>query len=272
MTDDLKDQLRHLVADPPPPTGVPSEAVFARIRTARRRRTAGVAAGAAAAVVAVVAVATSTFAGPNSAPPITNTPGRPQTIVTGPPTITPSETPPSSKSTVTAPVVPTNKSDSPPPSGPSSPSDTKPPAAQPVKVNLSLTPTVKGLTASVKYDWSGSLLIPINTFTGKTLESGSSRLSDLAYIWDYDFGDGTYEPATGKNGGGLTCKGATERAEGTASGKTETHTYKKAGTYTFSYVIHYCAPEGERVINKTETLVITAPAAPTTPPASSASP
>jgi hypothetical protein len=265
MTDELKDQFRHLVADPPPPTGVPSEAVFARIRTARRRRTAGVAAGAAAAVVAVVAVATSTFAGPNSAPPITNTPGRPQTIVTGPPTITPSETSPSSKSTVTKPLAPTNKSDSPPPSSPSSPDDTSPPAPLPVKVNLSLTPTVKGMTATVKYQWSGSLLVPISTISGKSLPTAGYKFSDLAFNWDYDFGDGRYDPPTGKLGSGLTCDGAHDRVSGNTSDVTQTHTYEKAGTYTFSYLITYCTPEGEKVITKTEKLVIKAPSTPTSP-------
>ena len=268
MTDDLKDQLRRLVSDPPPPSGVPSENVLARIRTTRRRRAAGVAAGTAAAVVAVVAVATGTFAGTNSAPPITNTPGNPQTIVTGPPTVTPSQTLPSSKSTVTKPPVSSDTPDSPPPSKPSSPSSTPPPEAEPVKLNLSLTPTVKGMTATVKYDWSGSLLIPINTFTDKTLVTDTSRLWNVAYIWDYDFGDGTYEPGTGGNGGGLTCKGASKRVEGTDSAQTETHTYKKPGTYNFTYVIHYCGPDGERIINKSEKLVIKAPAGPSTTPTS----
>jgi len=40
MTDDLKQKFEQLVADPPPPSTVPSQAVFARVRTVRRRRTA----------------------------------------------------------------------------------------------------------------------------------------------------------------------------------------------------------------------------------------
>jgi hypothetical protein len=268
MTDELKDQLRQLVADPPPPTGVPSEAVFARVRTARRRRTAGAAAAAAAAVVAVVAVAAGTLTGPNSAPPVTNTPGRPETIVTGPPTVKPTETPPTSPKTSTGATAktlpPTNTSDTPPPSDPSSPSDTPPPAAQPVKMNLSLTPTVNGMTARVEHRWSGSLLIPVSTFSGKSLPA-DDRISNLAYLWGYDFGDGKYEPATGKNGGGLTCDGANQRAEGALTDRTETHTYTKPGTYNFTYVLHYCAPEGVRVINKSEKLVITGPTTPATP-------
>jgi len=268
MTDDLLDQLRRLVSDPPPPSGVPSEAVFARIRTTRRRRAAGVAAGTAAAVVAVVAVATSTFAGPNSAPPITNTPGRPQTVVTGPPTITPSQTPPTSKSTVTKPLVPTNKSDSPPPEEPSSPSNTPPPAPQPVKLNLSVDPTVKGMTASVKWQWSGSLLAPMNRFTGGERPAADYQFTDLSINWGYDFGDGKYDPPIGKNGGDVICDGAHERVSGNASGVIPPHTYDKPGTYTFSYRITYCTADGEKMIEKTEKLVIKAPASTPTSPTS----
>ena len=268
MTDDLKDQLRRLVSDPPPPSGVPSENVLARIRTTRRRRAAGVAAGTAAAVVAVVAVATGTFAGTNSAPPITNTPGNPQTIVTGPPTVTPSQTLPSSKSTVTKPPVSSDTPDSPPPSKPSSPSSTPPPAAEPVELTLSVDPTVKGLTATVNWRWSGSLLAPVSRFNGKSLAIADYKFSDLAFNWDYDFGDGNYEPATGKNGSGLTCEGAEDRATGSASGTTETHTYEKPGTYNFTYIITYCTANGEQVIKKTEKLVVKAPAGPSTTPTS----
>jgi hypothetical protein len=95
MTDELKDKFQQLVADPPPSNGVPSDAVFSRIRTVRRRRTSTAAAAVATAAVAAVALAAGTLSGPDSAPPpVTNTPGRSQTIVTGPPATTPSETPP----------------------------------------------------------------------------------------------------------------------------------------------------------------------------------
>ncbi|MEV8375426.1 hypothetical protein AB0P21_22010 [Kribbella sp. NPDC056861] len=73
MTDELKDRFQQLVADPPPPTAVPSQAVFARVRTVRRRRTAGVALVAAAAVVTVALVA-SNLTEIDSSPPIANTP------------------------------------------------------------------------------------------------------------------------------------------------------------------------------------------------------
>ncbi|GAA0960929.1 hypothetical protein GCM10009554_76600 [Kribbella koreensis] len=73
MTDELKERFQQLVADPPPPTAVPSEAVFARVRTVRRRRTTGVAVLAAAAV-AVVAVVAGNLTDIHSNPPISNPP------------------------------------------------------------------------------------------------------------------------------------------------------------------------------------------------------
>ena len=73
MTDELKERFQQLVADPPPPTAVPSEAVFARVRTVRRRRTTGVAVLAAAAV-AVVAVVAGGLTDIDSSPPISNPP------------------------------------------------------------------------------------------------------------------------------------------------------------------------------------------------------
>jgi hypothetical protein len=73
MTDDLQERFQQLVADPPPPTAVPSEAVFARVRTVRRRRTAGVAVLGAAAV-AIVALVGSNLTDINSSPPIANQP------------------------------------------------------------------------------------------------------------------------------------------------------------------------------------------------------
>jgi hypothetical protein len=82
MTDELKDRFQQLVADPPPPTAVPSQAVFARVRTVRRRRTAGVAFVAAAAVVTTALVA-SNLTEIDSSPPIANTP----TITTAAPTV-----------------------------------------------------------------------------------------------------------------------------------------------------------------------------------------
>ncbi|RZU18852.1 hypothetical protein EV645_1052 [Kribbella rubisoli] len=93
MTEDLKTQFNQLVADPPPPSTVPSEAVFARVRTVRRRRTAGVITVAAAGVLAI-ALALGNVTDIGGAPPVTNTPGAPKSVITGPPTVAPKPPPP----------------------------------------------------------------------------------------------------------------------------------------------------------------------------------
>ncbi|WP_432880719.1 hypothetical protein ACQPYH_35830 [Kribbella sp. CA-245084] len=93
MTEDLKTQFDQLVADPPPPSAVPSEAVFARVRTVRRRRTAGVITVAAAGVLAI-ALALGNVTNIGGAPPVTNTPGAPKSVITGPPTVAPKPPPP----------------------------------------------------------------------------------------------------------------------------------------------------------------------------------
>jgi len=85
MTDDLKQKFEQLVADPPPPSTLPSQAVFARVRTVRRRRTAGAVVLAAAAVVAV-ALAITNVTDVNGRPPVSNSPSAPTTIVTPAPT------------------------------------------------------------------------------------------------------------------------------------------------------------------------------------------
>ena len=93
MTDELKRKFEHLVADAPPPSGVPSEGVLDRVRTVKRRRTATAGILATAVVVAGV-IAAGNLTKLNSAPaPLTNTPG-PTTVVTAPPTTTPSPPPP----------------------------------------------------------------------------------------------------------------------------------------------------------------------------------
>jgi hypothetical protein len=90
MTDDLKDRFEQLVADPPPPSAVPSEAVFAKVKAVRRRRTAAVVTVAATAVVAIV-VAAGNLTDIDGHAPITDTPGTSTAVITGPPTITPSQ-------------------------------------------------------------------------------------------------------------------------------------------------------------------------------------
>ncbi|HZX08587.1 hypothetical protein [Kribbella sp.] len=75
MTDELKQRFEQLVAEPPAPSRAPSEAVFARVRKARRRRAVGVAGLASAAVVAAVAIA-GNLSGPSTQPPVVGPPSR----------------------------------------------------------------------------------------------------------------------------------------------------------------------------------------------------
>jgi hypothetical protein len=70
---DLQTLFKGVVADPPPPTEIPSQAVFARVRKVRRRRAAGGAVLATAAVAAVVAVA-GNLTSTNSQPPVLGPP------------------------------------------------------------------------------------------------------------------------------------------------------------------------------------------------------
>ncbi len=124
MTDDLRDKLHALAADPPPPTGVPSEAVFARVRTIRRRRATGAAVLATAAAVAIVVTA-GNLTGVDSAPPVTKTPNQPQTIITGPPTTNPTVTvtvTTKESISVSANTLPPVENSTPPTADPSSPS------------------------------------------------------------------------------------------------------------------------------------------------------
>ncbi|HWD78082.1 MAG TPA: hypothetical protein VG497_04360 [Kribbella sp.] len=120
MTEDLKDRFIQLVADPPPPSELPSEAVFARVRKVRRRRAAGAMTLAAACVVAI-ALALGNVTDIGGAPPVTNTPGAPKTAITGPPTATPKPTPP---------------------------------------IKVVLKPTIKGRTAAMTVTVSGKAFIP----------------------------------------------------------------------------------------------------------------
>ncbi|GAA0622924.1 hypothetical protein HPO96_27985 [Kribbella sandramycini] len=84
MTDELKERLEALVADPPPPSGVPSQLVFTRVRKARRRRAAGAGGLLAAAAVAVVAVA-GNLNDSKSQPPVLGPPPTTQVAPVEPP-------------------------------------------------------------------------------------------------------------------------------------------------------------------------------------------
>ncbi|MGH3462223.1 MAG: hypothetical protein ACRDP9_12185 [Kribbellaceae bacterium] len=260
MPDELKHQLRQLVADPPPPRGVPSEIVYQRIRTVRRRRAAG-AAAAAVGAVAVVALAAGTLAGPNSAPPVTHTPSGTETVVTQPPTISPSTSPMSSpKTSVSASartLPPVEATDTPPPTDPVSPSEPTSPAVKPVGVTVRLDPTINGLTVTMRFRQSGSMLAPIIERTGQSSRADSWQ--NYAYMTGYTWGDGS--PGAGANAGLVTCEGAHERVSGAGTDTArEPHTYAKPGTYTFTYRFSYCGPDGVRTTTETMKLTVRATA------------
>lgn len=259
MTDDLKDRFERLVADPPPPSAVPSEAVFAKVRTVRRRRTAGVLTLAAAAVVAV-AVAAGNLTDIDSSPPVTNTPSAPTTVVTAAPTSTPTETPakPPAGTTTSAQVtgaVHTPKNNTPPPA---SPSTSNTPAAPPLGVHVSLKPTFKGRLLTMKVTLSGTALVPTDAETGKALSTSGTDFLDLLGGTQYFFGDGGQ---SGSDAGAVKCQSGTERTTGhqTYALQAEpigTHTYAQSGTYNFSYTIRYCSSKGWVPVTKTTTVTV----------------
>jgi len=224
MTDDLKHKFEQLVADPPPPSAVPSEAVFARVRSVRRRRTAGVVTLAAAAVVAV-AVAAGNLTDIKSEPPVTGT----SKTVIGPPTTTTAggTTGPTPTTTRTTPVKP------------------------PLAADIALKPTVRGRTVTMNVTVSGTVLVP--TADGQNLPADTSFL-DLSGGTTYDFGDGY---TSGSDGGGVLCaKSSKKRTTGRETYQLETHTYTKPGTYTFHYTVEYCGTNGWFNTGKTTQLVI----------------
>ncbi len=268
MTDELKAKFQALVEDAPEPTGLPSDAVFARIKTVRRRRTTGLVAGLAAAAVATIALAAGNLTGIDSAPPVTETPNgpKPTAIV---PSSTPTSTPTNPKSSIAVSAQTldpgtqetdnnTEETNTPPPDKPTSPKTEEPEVPLPVKLNLALSNvTVNGLKASVGFRWSGSLLAPMMESAGRSVDG--SGLAENSFNFDYDYGDDHWNPdegPTGKNGFGLTCKGANKRVSGSWSGRTQTHTYEKPGTYTFTYGITYCGPNGEVSIRKSVKITI----------------
>ncbi|MEU4604238.1 hypothetical protein AB0F43_14760 [Kribbella sp. NPDC023972] len=256
MTDDLKGRFEQLVADPPPPSGVPSEAVFARVRSVRRRRAAGVVTLAAAAVVAV-AVAAGNLTDINSSPPVTGTPGVSRTVVTGPPTITPSsptpfvtKTPEVPKTGTTAGI--TAGSTTGPKTGAEATTTTpaNTPARPQLDVSVALKPTISGRAVTMNVTVSGTVLVPIAE--GKNLPADTSFLN-LSGGTDYTWGDGGQ---SGSDAGAVTCEKATKRTTGRETYLAETHTYTKPGTYTFRYTVRYCGTDGWFETSKTAKLVI----------------
>ncbi|MGW1342331.1 hypothetical protein ACWCOV_14895 [Kribbella sp. NPDC002412] len=255
MTDDLKHKFEQLVADPPPPSGVPSETVFARVRSVRRRRTAGVVTLAAAAVVAVT-VAAGNLTDIDSSPPVTNTPSAPTTVVTGPPTADPTVTPPATVKT--SPVTPRNTAgaaqgtDGRTPGSTATRTTTTPPALPPANVDIKLDPTVNGRTVTIDVTVSGTVIRPI-TSEGQPLPADTSFLN-LSGGTNYSWGDG--QLPGGSDGGSVTCENAKKRTTGRETYRIDTHTYTKPGTYTFRYTVGYCGADGPFDTSKTIKLVI----------------
>jgi hypothetical protein len=259
MTNDLKRQFEQLVADPPPPSGVPSEAVFARVRSVRRRRTAGVVTLAAAAVVAV-AVAAGNLTDIDSSPPVTNTPSAPVTVVTGPPTTSPTTPPTSTRTpegttTGNTPAKTTGTEGTPP--GKETTAGTRttttPPAQPPINVDVKLTPTITGRTVTMNVTVSGTVVRP-TTSEGQALPADTSFLN-LSGGTNFVWGDRNSRSDGGSDGQTVTCK-STIRTTGRQTYSIESHTYPKPGTYTFRYTVMYCGTDGVFQTAKTAKLVI----------------
>lgn len=269
MTDDLKNKLEQLVADPPPPSAVPSEAVFARVRTVRRRRTAGALTLTAAAVVAV-AFAVNNVTDIDGRPPVSNTPSIPAT--TGTPTTTPTRAPSAAGTTRTtssahvsaavntanpqntnAPASP--NTNTPPPASTTNSSNT--PVAPQLGLHLTLASSVSGRVVTVKVTAQGTVRVPIGD------ETSGPFFSDLGSE-SYTFGDGQ---ETGSDAGAVNCTGAHTTRTGqqtralidwnsTAPTPPSNHTYANAGTYTVKYTVRYCGNHGWVPVTRTAKVTV----------------
>ncbi|MFG1911810.1 hypothetical protein [Kribbella sp. NPDC048928] len=257
MTDDLKNKFEQLVADPPPPSTVPSEAVFARVRTARRRRTAGALTLTAAAVVAV-AFAVNNVTDIDGRPPVSNTPSVVAPTSTPPPSSTPTTTPtrtPSAPGTTGStsvhvgavhtpnPNTQNTNTNTPPPVSTSSSSNT--PAAPRLSLDVSLHPTVKGRVVTVNMTAKGTVRVPVG-------DDKSGSFTSVLGSENYTFGDGQQN---GSDAGTVNCVDShtTKTGQQTralidwmspAPTPPSNHTYTKAGTYKISYTVRYCGAKG----------------------------
>jgi hypothetical protein len=237
--------------------------VFARVRSVRRRRTAGVVTLAAAAVVAV-AVAAGNLTDIDSSPPVTGTPGAPTTVVTGPPTVSPT-TPPTSTRTpagtrtgntpattagpATGSTAGTTEGTTP---GKETTTTTTPPSQSPIDVDVKLTPTISGRTVTMNVTVSGTVVRP-TTSEGQALPADTSFLN-LSGGTNYTWGDGI-NPG-GSDAGAVTCEYSKKRTTGRETYAIDSHTYTKPGTYTFHYTVSYCGTDRSFETSKTTTLVI----------------
>jgi hypothetical protein len=267
MSDELKNKFRNLVADPPPPSAQPSQAVFAKVRTVRRRRTAGVAVMAVAAVV-TIAVAGNSLADMRSTPPVTGTPGAPTTMVTGPPTTATSPTPsttaapsttgsiriPGSTGTTGRPESPGSPAGSTTTGTTGGPTNTRTPAPPPTEMSIVLTPKITGRSMLMTVSLRGTVRVPRQLETGEYL-AGDTSFLNLSLGTDYDYGDGA---TSGSDGGTVGCKGSTQRRTGAETYKLldGPHVYAKPGIYTFKYTVRYCGTKTDVLKTRTAKIVI----------------
>lgn len=263
MTDELKNKFEQLVADAPPPTGVPSEGVFERVRTVKRRRTA-TAGILATAVVVGAAIVAGNLASLNSSPaPVTNTPG-PTPIVTGPPTIRPTSKESISGSVNTLPPV--SESDTPPPSGPSSPTtEASSPALAappgPYKLAFSFATSTDGLTGRINIVATGDVLAPVFEEGGNVT---SAKFHDNLLYSEYWWGDGTHVEED-KYGGMFCPQPDQPKTMKKVSGqgvRPMVHKFAKAGSYQFAYRVTYCTPSGPVQFARAWDITVFDPASP----------
>lgn len=253
MNDELKHKFEHLVADPPPPSGVPSEGVLERVRVVKRRRKA-TAGALGAAVVVAAAIAAGNLTNLNSAPAPAHTPG-PTPVVTSPPTSKPTS-PATTRQTIvgsaTTLAPPENSDD--PAGSPSSPTTsdpggvTAPPGPYRLSIKfdsvsdpgdpLKLTPVVSP---------SGDVLRPVTEEDGAVITS--PQFTDNLLYTEYWFGDGAHVQDEGS--GGIFCPQPDQpktmkkvSGSGGESMALKAHKYAKAGTYKFSFRVTYCTPSG----------------------------
>lgn len=279
MTDELKAKFQALVEDAPEPTGLPSDVVFARIKTVRRRRTTGLVAGLATAAVATIALAAGNLTGIDSAPPVTETPNRPTPTAVSPtttPSTTPKPKPPigGSVNTLSPGDGKTNETETPPAGKPSSPDKPSSPAttgavAPPGPYRLSFRfetfsdpepDPASSLIADLLLVASGSVLAP-------TFEEGgilkSSKFQDNLIWSETWWGDGTHVQDDWY--GGVFCPQPdnpdTMKKVSGSGNRPLTHKYAKAGTYKVTYSVTYCTPSGPVKFARSTNVTVTKPPA-----------
>jgi hypothetical protein len=276
MTDELKAKFQALVQDAPEPDGLPSDAVFARIKTVRRRRTTGLVAGLATTAVATIALAAGNLTGIDSAPPVTHTPNGPTPIITGPPTATPTHTPTKPSIGASASTLepggqesdtPPRSNTSTPPSNPDKPTSptTTGIAAPPGPYRLSFrfenveesdTDPTSRLLVTVIVVASGSVLEPVFA-DGQAFSS--VKFHDHLLYSEYWWGDGKH--VVNDWYGSAVCPRHDQpksMKKVTGSGnEVITHRYAKPGTYKVTYKVTYCTPTGPVQFSGSTDLTVT---------------